>query len=140
MRQQGMRLQGMRQQGMRQQGMRLQMMRLQGKSRRRARVAASVIGIVLVAGVGGYLVGSSSGEDLESTRVAAAAAGDRKGSTEGMREGYARGFESGRERGYADAYPSAYESAYLEQFESAGLDAPVRVSVPEPNPAQGAER
>lgn len=113
---------------------------LQGQSRRRALAGAGVIALVLGAGVGGYLIGSSSSEDLEAAGRASAVAGERKGSAQGARAGYARGLESGRRRGYANAYPEAYKAAYLAQFQDAGLDAPVTVSVPKPQAAQGAKR
>lgn len=96
-------------------------------------VTAAVAALLVVgAGTAGYVSGRSGGRDVEVARQVSAAAGQTKGSAQGATEGYARGVKSGRERGYNDAYPGAYEAAYLEEFRNAGLDAPQRVSIPQP--------
>jgi hypothetical protein len=101
--------------------------------------------IVLLFGAGafGYLIGSSSGGDVGAARQAGTEAGQKDGSTMAARKAYARGRALGRSTGFADAYPAAYEAAFLKQFRRAGLDAPARVSVPDPAKAaagQGAKR
>lgn len=111
---------------------------------RRPTVYLTVFIVLLVsAGASGYLVGSSSGEDVSAAREAGAAAGQKDGSKRATRKAYARGMALGRSAGFADAYPAAYEAAFLKQFRRAGLDAPARVSVPNPAKAaagQGAKR
>jgi len=97
------------------------------------------IALLIGAGVAGYAIGSSSGADLEAARHAGAAAGENEGSAKAVKEGYARGLEPGRSQGFADAYPTAYEAAYLREFRDAGLDAPARVSVPDPPSSPGGE-
>ena len=83
------------------------------------------------AAIGGYLIGSSPDRDVEAARVTAAANGFEAGARRGMREGYAVGFEPARNRAYASAYSAAYREAYAKEFESAGLDPPERIRVPE---------
>lgn len=107
---------------------------------RRAAYLVVVVSLVVAAGMGGYLIGSSSGEDLGAARQASAAAGEKEGAASGATEGYARGLKPGRTRGFAEAYPAAYEVAYLKELRKAGLDAPARVSVPDPRAGQGARR
>ena len=107
---------------------------------RRVAYLIVVVSLVVGAGMGGYLIGSSSGEDLGAARQASAAAGEKDGAASGATEGYARGLKPARTRGFAEAYPAAYEVAYLKELREAGLDAPARVSVPDPGARQGARR
>ena len=96
---------------------------------------AIVLGLValFLSGVliGGYLVGSSSGTDLDDVENAASEAGRKAGFEKGSEEGYARGLEEARKRSYHAAYAAAYRKAYANEFELAGLDPPEQIPVPE---------
>jgi hypothetical protein len=92
--------------------------------------AAFVISLV-VAGIGGYLIGHSPETDLDAVRSAAAAAGREAGTEQGSEEGYAQGFGEARERPYAPAYRAAYKEAYAREFEAVGLAPPERIRVPD---------
>ena len=100
-------------------------------SRRRAIVATAAVAIVAAAGVGGYLIGRSSGQDLEAVRAAGASAGKAAAARDGREEGYAQGLRLGRKRGYEAAFPEAYRAAYARQFRAVEVDAPTRIVVPE---------
>lgn len=103
-----------------------------GASRNRVAVLA-VCAFLLTgaAGVGGYFVGKSTGEDLDAARDAGVAAGQRKGAAVGSKQGYEIGFKKGRERGYEQTFDDAYRGAYRKAFEDAGLDPPGNIEVPD---------
>jgi hypothetical protein len=105
-----------------------------GSERRGGRglIAGVVACLVLAAGagVGGYFVGKSGGEDLDAARAAGAAEGREQGSAKGAEEGYAEGFKEGRREGYSATFATAYRKAYAKEFEQAGLEAPEQISVP----------
>lgn len=67
--------------------------RIRGPRSRRA-IGALLVLFALGAGVGGYLVGSSSDVDLETARLAAAEDGREAGARVGEREGYQRGYRT----------------------------------------------
>ena len=95
-------------------------------------IAGALLALFLAGvGIGGYLIGSSD-IDVEAVTLAAAADGREAGLKKGMKEGYAAGFRSARKRTYAAAYSAAYSDAYAREFESAGLDPPERIRVPDP--------
>ena len=83
--------------------------------------AIAVCAVLLVAG-GGYLIGRSSGEDLDAAREAGASAGEAAGAKEGA--------ERGREEGVRAGFKRGYEAAYRTAYEDAGLDAPEEIDVP----------
>ena len=95
-------------------------------------VRTGVAVLLAIAGIGGYLIGSSPDRDVDEASVTAAERGLEAGSRKGAKEGYALGFESERKRAYASAYSAAYREAYAEEFQSLGLDPPERIRVPEP--------
>jgi hypothetical protein len=95
----------------------------------RSIAAAAFALCVVVAGIGGYLIGHSAEADLDAVRSAATAAGHEAGSEAGTEEGYAQGFREARTRPYAPAYRAAYKEAYAQEFESVGLAPPERIRV-----------
>jgi hypothetical protein len=105
---------------------------------RRREILLGLGGLLVVAalGVGAYYVGLSSGEDLDAARAEGTEAGQKRGSAEGRHDGYQEGYRVGRRRGFDEVYPGAYRDAFLRQFRLADLDAPTRVQVPDPSPAE----
>jgi hypothetical protein len=97
---------------------------------RRTIVGALLALFLAGVGIGGYLSGSSD-IDVEAVALTAAAEGQEAGSKRGMTEGYAAGFRSARKRTYASTYSAAYRDAYAGEFESASLDPPERIRVPD---------
>ena len=89
------------------------------------------IAIVVAVGAGGYLIGRSSGEDLDAAAAAGSRAGKAAAARDGRQEGYAQGLRLGRKRGYEAAFPEAYQAAYARQFRAAEVDPPTRIVVPE---------
>ena len=110
-------------------------------SLRRREILLGLGGVLIAAalGVGAYLVGVSSGEDVDGARAAGAEAGQKRGSAEGRHDGYQEGYRVGRRRGFDEVYPRAYRDAFLRQFRLADLDAPARVQVPDPSPNEAEE-
>jgi cystathionine beta-lyase family protein involved in aluminum resistance len=106
--------------------------RTRGRPPRRVIVGTLLVVFLAGAGIGGYVIGSSPEVDLEVVRFAATAQGREAGAEEGARKGYARGYRSARNRTYAAAYGAAYEDAYAKEFESAGLDPPDTIRIPDP--------
>ena len=91
---------------------------------RSAWAACSLILVALALGVGGYLVGSSTGADLEAARNQGLAAGVQIGAKAGDRRGYVSGYELGKRQGYGGAYREAFRTAYQAAFREVGLSAP----------------
>lgn len=95
---------------------------------------AGVLLVALAIGVGAFVYGKSTGEDLDAARAAGTAAGQRQGAAKGAAEGYAAGFKKGRRAGFKRTYPRAYRASYADAFEEAGLEAPkareIKVSSP----------
>jgi hypothetical protein len=91
--------------------------------------------VVLIAGLaaGGYLLGKSSGEDIDAARAAGTAAGQRDGAAKGAAQGYNAGRLQGRRQGYQDSFGRAYKTAYRKAFEDAGQAPPTDITVPSPN-------
>lgn len=92
--------------------------------RRREFTALALLLACLALGFGGYLLGRSSGTDLDEARAQGAAAGRLRGAEAGNRRGFEIGFRRGHRSGYRDAYPGAYRGAYRQAFEEAGLEPP----------------
>lgn len=95
----------------------------------RALIAATALTGVLV-GAGGYLLGHSSGEDLDRARDEGRAVGVARG----IEDGFESGFKEGRQDGYRKAHQRAYIDAYNRELTAAGYDAeePKEIEVPEP--------
>ncbi len=99
--------------------------------------AMAVGGIVLIAGlvgVGGYVVGKSSGDDLDTARLEGEFAGKRTGAVEGATSGYAAGFKKGRDLAFRKSYASSYRRNYIRAYEDVGMEPPKPgdIEVPEP--------
>jgi hypothetical protein len=103
---------------------------------RRREILLVAGGFLLAAalGVGAYLAGMSTGEDVDAARASGAESGEMRGSAEGRHDGYQEGYRVGRRRGFDDVYRHAYRDAFLRQFRLADLDAPAQVQVPDPSP------
>jgi hypothetical protein len=96
-------------------------------------IVAALLAVFLAGGgIGGYLIGRSRDVDVDALRAAAAAEGRKEGAERGTKEGYAQGYRAAQKRTYASAYAAAYREAYAGEFESAGLDPPERIRVPDP--------
>jgi hypothetical protein len=83
-------------------------------ARRRRAALAIVIGLGITAGLGGYFVGHSGGEDLDAARAAGTAQGKHESTAAGTRDGYRQGFKEGRRAGYKQTYRKAYRTAYKQ--------------------------
>jgi hypothetical protein len=96
--------------------------------------AACLFVVAIAIGVGAYLIGKGSGEDLDAAHVAGAEAGQSKGVAAGTARGYAVGFKRGREKAFERAYAPAYRESYTAAFEEAGLEAPTSEQIAIPSP------
>ena len=98
-----------------------------------ARVAL-VVSACLLVGVGGYLIGKGTGDDLDAARQEGELAGRQAGAIQGASEGYPAGFRKGRARGFRKAYVRAYRIYYIRAYEQAGQDPPPanKIEVPRP--------
>jgi hypothetical protein len=85
--------------------------------------------LILLAG-GAYLIGHSTGEDLDAARAQGAAQGQREGAAQGAEKGFTAGRKKGHKAAYAETYPRSYREAYRAAYEDAGLDPPNEVTVP----------
>ncbi len=94
-------------------------------------ICAAVVAVAIAVGAGSYLIGRSTGEDLDAAKAAGAATGKRAGTAKGTQQGYADGFKNSRQKGYDETYPVAYVNAYQQAFKDADLAPPKNVSVPE---------
>lgn len=94
--------------------------------RQLALAAPLLIALALAAGIAGYALGRSGGEDLEAARHSGAAAGQMVGAARGAATGFPKGVEAGRKKAFAPAYENAYGNA----FETAGLTPPEEIKVP----------
>jgi hypothetical protein len=83
---------------------------------------------------GGYLLGKSSGEDLDAARAAGSASGQQNGATKGAAQGYTAGRVQGRRQAYRESYRTAYKTAYRQAFEDAGQTPPTDITVPTSSP------
>ncbi len=101
---------------------------------KRAGGVAAIVLVSLVVGVGAFLIGRSTGDDLEKARLEGETAGRQAGAIEGAAEGYAAGFRKGRERGFRKAYVPAYRTYYKRALEQAGLDVPASKEIDVPAP------
>lgn len=72
---------------------------------------ATVLALGAAAAAGGYLLGVSTGADLNAARLEGAAAGKRAGTAAGAKIGYAEGLRKGRRQGYENTYADAYRDA-----------------------------
>lgn len=91
----------------------------------RAVVIGSVLAtLALLVGIGSYVVGKNSGEDLDAARAAGRTIGTLRGSQRGVELGYAAGREKGRSAGYAASFPLAYRRAYRAAFSASDLTLP----------------
>ena len=75
-------------------------------------------------GIGAYLIGSGTGEDLDAARAEGFAAGVESGAKAGDRRGFASGYELGKRQGYGGGYQEAFRTAYQGAFREAGLPTP----------------
>jgi cystathionine beta-lyase family protein involved in aluminum resistance len=105
--------------------------RMRGRLPWRVIVGALLALFLAGAAIGGYLIGSPPAVDVGAARLAAAAQGREQGAEKGAKEGYAQGYRSARKRPHDAAYSAAYREAYAAEFESAGLDPPERIRVPD---------
>lgn len=96
---------------------------------RTAVIGSLLLAVALLVGIGGYAVGRSSGEDLDSARAAGRTAGAIQGTQRGKKLGYATGYRKGRSAGYTASYPAAYREAYRAAYADSGLTAPARRAI-----------
>lgn len=83
-------------------------------------------------GIAAYLVGKSTGPDVDAARVAGANAGRIKGAEIGTQMGYARGYRHARRLAFERVYPKAYKDAYRAAFDVAGLEIPAATEIEVP--------
>lgn len=95
-------------------------------------IAAGVILASAVLGIGGYLVGKGTGEDMDAARSEGQAAGKKAGTSKGTARGFKVGFKRGKEKGYERAFAPAFKNGYVKAFEDAGLAAPKKKEIEVP--------
>jgi flagellar biosynthesis/type III secretory pathway protein FliH len=98
--------------------------------RRKVFTGLSLILVLAALGAAGYVLGHSTGEDLNAARVEGTAQGQREGAVKGAEEGFAAGRQRGRNEAYAESYERSYQAAYSNAYEDAGLDPPEDIPVP----------
>jgi hypothetical protein len=101
----------------------------------RGRIGLAVLALALLALVatGGYLLGSSSGEDLDAARKA----GERFGWSQGTAIGgevYPAGLELGRKITYGRTFRSSYRDAYSRAFVGTAVKGPEPEEIEVPAP------
>jgi hypothetical protein len=101
-------------------------------NRRQLLIGLGLLAVLLSLGVGGYLVGHSTGEDLDAARQQGTEQGQREGAARGGEEGFAAGRKEGREAAYTKSYTRSYQEAYRSAYENAGLDPPEDITAPKP--------
>jgi hypothetical protein len=100
-------------------------------SRRQFLVGLGLLVVVVALGVGGYLFGRSTGEDLDAARAHGTALGQTEGSAKGASEGFTAGRKEGRNAAYAKSYDRSYRDGYQQAYEDAGLNPPDEITVPD---------
>ena len=78
---------------------------------------AIFLAIAALGALAGFLLGRSSGEDLDAARAAGELQGEREGTALGGRRGYRAGYARGERRGYERSYRRAYRRAFEESRE-----------------------
>jgi hypothetical protein len=101
-------------------------------TRRQLLIVVASVAAIVGFGAAGYLIGHSTGEDLDAAREQGTAEGQREGSAQGAEEGFAEGRKEGREKAFAQSYDESYREAYGQAYEDAGLDPPEEITVPKP--------
>ncbi len=82
--------------------------------------------VALLLGIGAFLIGKDSGQDLNQARTLGETAGTTSGRAEGRKRGFEAGYRAGRADGFLLTYAPAYKRAYQAQFDEVGLEAPGR--------------
>ncbi len=102
--------------------------------KRQGKLRIAVVGLVVagVFGVGGYLIGNSTGEDLDAARAQGQEAGEKAGAARGAAKGFATGFKKGRDKGFGRAYAPSYKKSYAQAFEDSGLEKPSKNEIKVP--------
>ncbi len=95
-------------------------------------IAAGVVLASAALGIGGYLVGEGTGEDMDAARSEGQAAGKKAGTSKGTARGFKVGFKKGKERGYERAFAPAFKNGYVRAFKNAGLTAPKKKEIEVP--------
>jgi flagellar biosynthesis/type III secretory pathway protein FliH len=98
----------------------------------RVRIALLGFVVAVVSGVGGYLIGNSTGEDLDAARAQGQEAGEKAGAARGAAKGFATGFKKGRDKGFGKAYAPSYKKSYAQAFEDSGLEKPSKSEIKVP--------
>lgn len=81
-------------------------------------VAVAVFAMLAAAGMCGYFVGKSGGEDIDAARKEGERQGQLTGTSRGNERGYKAGYLEGRARGYRQTYRRAYRRAYEAALEA----------------------
>ncbi|GIK77448.1 MAG: hypothetical protein BroJett022_11380 [Actinomycetes bacterium] len=101
----------------------------------RGRIGLAALALVLLAlaAVGGHLLGTASGEDLDAARAAGEREGWKRGTAVGG-EVYPSGLEIGRRITYGRSFRSSYRDAYVSAFAGTGVTEPdaEKVEIPVP--------
>jgi hypothetical protein len=103
-------------------------------TKKKAAVVAGIALACLVTGVVTFLIGRSTGANLEQARLEGEAAGRQEGTIEGAARGYAAGFNKAREKAFLDSYLPNYRLNYKRAFEQAGLEVPANDEFEVPKP------
>lgn len=98
----------------------------------KVRIAFLGLAVAVAFGAGGYLIGNSTGEDLDAARAQGQEAGERAGAAKGAAKGFATGFKKGRDKGFGKAYAPSYKKSYAQAFEDSGLERPSRREIDVP--------
>jgi hypothetical protein len=87
---------------------------------RRYAIVAALSGAIILVAASGYVLGKSSGEDLDAARLSGAKHGRAEGAARGAEQGFSSGYSAGRKRGYRQGYKSAYRKARNTPIEQGG--------------------
>ncbi len=91
---------------------------------RRWVVVGAVVLVATLCGVGGFLVGASTGADIERARAVGTAIGKEVGAARGEDEGYKNGFRRGKRQGFDATFERAFRKGYIRAYSDVGLEAP----------------
>ena len=97
--------------------------------KRRAFAIATAVALIAIAACG-YLLGISTGVDVDAAYDRGVAEGARSGEAAGTRTGYDNAFRAARKSAYEAAYSASFTEAYRAQFD--GLPEPGRIPVSRP--------
>jgi hypothetical protein len=102
--------------------------------RSRAVIGIGALVAVLAIAGGAYVLGHSSGADVDAAKASGSAEGRAQGAAQGAQEGLSEGKRKGRKDALSSSFEESYVAAYKKAYEDAGLDVPKEADVDVPDP------